>query len=131
MCTASAAKSQQRLQNLPKPEYDPALPIGARKDEIIAAIRAHPVVVISGETGSGKTTQLPKMCLEAGRGVRGLVGCTQPRRIAAQAMADRVSEELGTALGESVGYQVRFREKLNPDVSQNRVAVVTRRSCGR
>jgi ATP-dependent helicase HrpA len=72
-------------------------------------------VVISGETGSGKTTQIPKMCMQAGRGVRGLIGCTQPRRIAAQAMADRVAEELNTALGDVVGYQVRFREKLNKD----------------
>ncbi len=71
--------------------------------------------MISGETGSGKTTQIPKMCMQAGRGVRGLIGCTQPRRIAAQAMAERVAEELNTPLGEVVGYQVRFREKLNQD----------------
>jgi ATP-dependent helicase HrpA len=95
--------------------YDPILPIVDRRDEIIAAIKKHQVVVISGETGSGKTTQLPKMCMQAGRGVRGLIGCTQPRRIAAQAMADRVAEELNTPLGDVVGYQVRFREKLNKD----------------
>ena len=97
----------------PEPTYDPALPIVDRRDEIIAAIKKHQVVVISGETGSGKTTQIPKMCMEAGRGVNGLIGCTQPRRIAAQAMADRVAEELNTPLGDVVGYQVRFREKLN------------------
>ncbi len=114
-CTASAQKCQQRKLSLPKPGYDPVLPIVDRRDEIIAAIREHQVVVISGETGSGKTTQIPKMCIQAGRGVRGLIGCTQPRRIAAQAMAERVAEELNTPFGEVVGYQVRFREKLNKD----------------
>ena len=98
---------------MPEPADDPGLPIVDRRDEIIAAIKKHQVVVIAGETGSGKTTQIPKMCMQAGRGVRGLIGCTQPRRIAAQAMADRVAEELETPLGELVGYQVRFREKLN------------------
>ena len=114
-CTVSAQKCQQRQLGLPEPSYDPALPIVDRRDEIIAAIKDNQVVVISGETGSGKTTQIPKMCIQAGRGVRGLIGCTQPRRIAAQAMADRVAEELKTTLGEVVGYQVRFREKLNKD----------------
>lgn len=114
-CTSSAKKCQDRKQALPKPVYDPALPIVDRRDDIIAAIKKHQVVVISGETGSGKTTQIPKMCIQAGRGVRGLIGCTQPRRIAAQAMADRVAEELNTVLGEVVGYQVRFREKLHRD----------------
>jgi len=97
----------------PAIKYDALLPIVARRDEIIAAIKKHQVVVVSGETGSGKTTQLPKMCMQAGRGTHGLIGCTQPRRIAAQAMADRVAEELNTPLGDVVGYQVRFREKLN------------------
>ena len=114
-CTVSAQRCQQRKQSLPEPTYDPILPIVDRREEIIEAIKKHPVVVISGETGSGKTTQLPKMCMQAGRGMRGLIGCTQPRRIAAQAMADRVAEELDTPLGEVVGYQVRFREKLNKD----------------
>ena len=114
-CTRSAQKCQARKQNIPKISYDPVLPIVDRREEIIAAIKKHQVVVISGETGSGKTTQLPKMCMQAGRGVRGLIGCTQPRRIAAQAMADRVAEELNTPLGNVVGYQVRFREKLNKD----------------
>jgi len=112
-CTASAQRCQQRQLNIPAPNYDPALPIVAHREEIIAAIRDHQVVVIAGETGSGKTTQLPKMCMQAGRGVRGLIGCTQPRRIAAQAMAERVAEELGTEVGGVVGFQVRFREKLN------------------
>ena len=114
-CTESAQKCQQRKLSLPRVAYDPVLPIVERRDDIIAAIKKHQVVVISGETGSGKTTQLPKMCMQAGRGVRGLIGCTQPRRIAAQAMADRVAEELNTPLGSVVGYQVRFREKLSKD----------------
>lgn len=112
-CTSSAKKSQDRKRRLPEPGYDPVLPIVDRREDIIAAIKKHQIVVISGETGSGKTTQIPKMCMQAGRGVRGLIGCTQPRRIAAQAMADRVSEELKLPLGDLVGYQVRFREKLN------------------
>ena len=114
-CTRSAQKCQNRKQRLPAPNYNMELPIVEHREEIIAAIKKHQIVVISGETGSGKTTQLPKMCMEAGRGVRGLVGCTQPRRIAAHAMADRVAEELETPLGEVVGYQVRFRKKLNKD----------------
>ncbi len=93
--------------------YDPALPIVAHREKIINAIKRHQVLVIAGETGSGKTTQIPKMCIEAQRGVSGLIGCTQPRRIAAQAMADRVAEELRSPLGGIVGYQVRFREKLS------------------
>lgn len=114
-CTHSAAQCQRRRQRLPQPEYDEALPIVSRREDIVAAIGKHQVLVIAGETGSGKTTQIPKMCLEAGRGVRGLIGCTQPRRIAAQAMADRVAEELNNPLGDLVGYQVRFREQLNKD----------------
>ncbi len=114
-CTLSARKSQARKQRLPEPVYASALPIVERRDDIIAAIRKYQVLIISGETGCGKTTQIPKMCMQAGRGVRGLIGCTQPRRIAAQAMADRVAEELNTPLGDLVGYQVRFREKLNKD----------------
>ncbi len=114
-CTRSASICQQRVGRLPVPAYDPALPIVSHREEIVAAIRQHQVLVIAGETGSGKTTQIPKMCLQAGRGVRGLIGCTQPRRIAARAMAERVAEELGSTLGEVVGYQVRFREKLRKD----------------
>ncbi|MGA0265747.1 MAG: ATP-dependent RNA helicase HrpA [Lysobacterales bacterium] len=111
----SSAQRAQRAQALPGPAYDGQLPIHGHREEIIAAIREHPVLILAGETGSGKTTQLPKMCLEAGRGTRGLIGCTQPRRIAARAMAERVSEELGTALGAAVGYQVRFRERLGSE----------------
>jgi ATP-dependent helicase HrpA len=88
--------------------YPDELPISRRRDEIMAAIRDHQVVIVAGETGSGKTTQLPKMCLELGRGVRGLIGHTQPRRLAARTVADRIAEELDTQLGQMVGYQVRF-----------------------
>ena len=111
----SRGQVEQRLANLPVPRYDDSLPITAHRNEILAAIAANQVVVIAGETGSGKTTQLPKMCLDAGRGTRGLIACTQPRRIAARAMAERVSEELGSELGGCVGYQVRFRERSSPD----------------
>ena len=105
----------QRLTGLPRPEYDASLPITAHREEILRAIAEHQVIVVAGETGSGKTTQLPKLCLEAGRGTRGQIACTQPRRIAARAMAERVSEELGSELGTLVGYQVRFRDRSSAD----------------
>jgi ATP-dependent helicase HrpA len=111
----SAERLARREAAVPETRYDPALPITAHREAIVEAIRQHQVIVVAGETGSGKTTQLPKMCLDAGRGRRGLVGCTQPRRIAARAMADRVAEELGQELGQAVGYQVRFRERSSPD----------------
>ena len=97
-----------RRARLPRIVYPPTLPILERKDDIIAAIRKHPVVVITGETGSGKTTQLPKMCLEAGRGLAGMIGCTQPRRIAATSVARRIAEEMGENIGLSIGYKIRF-----------------------
>ncbi|HEU4533781.1 MAG TPA: ATP-dependent RNA helicase HrpA, partial [Polyangiaceae bacterium] len=90
------------------------LPISARVLDIARAIDANPVVVVAGETGSGKTTQLPKICLAMGRGVAGVIGCTQPRRIAATSVAARVAQELGTPLGEDVGYKIRFQERLKP-----------------
>src|SRR5215472_12611565 len=96
---------------VPAVTYPPELPVSQRKDEIAAAIRDHQVVIVAGETGSGKTTQLPKICLELGRGVAGQIGHTQPRRIAARTVAERLAEELGTDLGEIVGYQVRFTAK--------------------
>ncbi len=95
-------------------EYDPALPISAHRQEIIDALARHPVVVVCGATGSGKSTQLPKLCLSAGRGVSGLIGHTQPRRIAARALATRLAEELGTTVGGAVGYQVRFTDRTGP-----------------
>src|SRR6267142_1075911 len=97
----------------PAIRFDPALPISARRDEIRAAIDKHPVVIVCGETGSGKTTQLPKILLEMGRGAAGRIGHTQPRRIAARSVAARIAEELGGTLGELVGFKVRFHDKLS------------------
>jgi ATP-dependent helicase HrpA len=104
-----------RRQRLPVLQYPPELPISGAREALVAAIAAHPVVVICGATGSGKTTQIPKLCLEAGRGVRGLIGHTQPRRLAARTVASRLAQELGSPLGEVAGYQVRFAEQLGPD----------------
>ena len=92
--------------------YPDALPITARRDDLLATIRDHQVVVVAGETGSGKSTQLPKLCLELGRGVDGLIGHTQPRRVAARTIAERVAEELGTPLGTDVGFSVRFDDRV-------------------
>jgi ATP-dependent helicase HrpA len=100
---------------VPAVHYPPELPVAERRDQIAAAIRDHQVVVVAGETGSGKTTQLPKICLELGRGVRGMIGHTQPRRIAARSVAERIAEELGTGLGSTVGYQVRFTDRSGSD----------------
>jgi len=101
---------QKRISSLPSVTFPEALPISEKKDQIIQAIKDSSVVVISGETGSGKSTQIPKMCLAAGRGIRGLIGCTQPRRIAAISIARRIAEELDEDLGQSVGYQIRFQD---------------------
>jgi len=95
---------------MPPISYPAELPVSQRKDEILAAIRDHQVVIIAGETGSGKTTQIPKICLELGRGVDGQIGHTQPRRLAARTVAERIAEELGSPLGETVGYKVRFTD---------------------
>ncbi|MCW2679717.1 MAG: ATP-dependent helicase HrpA [Frankiales bacterium] len=95
--------------------YPETLPVSERRDDIAAAIRDHQVVVIAGETGSGKTTQIPKICLELGRGVRGLIGHTQPRRLAARSVAERIAEELQTPLGSTVGYTVRFHDQVGDD----------------
>jgi len=108
----SAAKSTARRALVPALTFDEALPVAREADRLIEAIAAHPVVIVAGETGSGKTTQLPKLCLAAGRGVRGLIGCTQPRRIAARAVARRVASELTTEVGGLVGFQVRFTEEV-------------------
>ena len=112
---ASVARRQARAATVPTVALDESLPISARADDIVAAIRDHQVVVIAGETGSGKTTQLPKLCLAAGSGAAGLIGCTQPRRLAARSVARRVAEELGTTVGALVGFQVRFAEQVGAD----------------
>ncbi|WP_280233060.1 ATP-dependent RNA helicase HrpA [Nocardia cyriacigeorgica] len=109
------AVAEQRIDNrraaVPEIRYPPQLPVTARREDIAAAIAANQVVIVAGETGSGKTTQIPKICLELGRGIRGMIGHTQPRRLAARAVAERIAEELGTELGDAVGYTVRFTDQ--------------------
>ena len=112
---ASADARAARAASVPALRYPEELPVSANRDEIRRAIAAHPVVIVCGETGSGKTTQLPKICLEAGRGVAGIIGHTQPRRIAARAVAARIAEELQTPLGELVGYKLRFQDRSRPE----------------
>jgi len=111
---ASIALREERQANVPKIIYPPDLPITARKDDIVAAIRAHQVVVIAGETGSGKTTQIPKMCLEAGLGIEAKIGCTQPRRVAALSISRRIAEELNVNWGREVGCTIRFDDRSSP-----------------
>ena len=103
-----------RQVSAPPITYPAELPVAQRRDDIAAAIRDHQVVVVAGETGSGKTTQLPKICLELGRGVEGLIGHTQPRRIAARTVAERIAEELDVPLGDAIGYSVRFTDRVGP-----------------
>ena len=110
----SVALREARRRGVPPIRYDDDLPVSARRDEIGRAIRDHQVVIICGETGSGKSTQLPKICLELGRGIDGLIGHTQPRRIAARSVAARIAEELASPLGRDVGFKVRFAEALSP-----------------
>ncbi|WTJ75144.1 ATP-dependent RNA helicase HrpA [Kitasatospora sp. NBC_01539] len=116
---AEIAKAELRVERrraaVPAITYPQELPVSQKKDDILAAIRDHQVVIVAGETGSGKTTQIPKICLELGRGVKGLVGHTQPRRIAARTVAERVAEEMATPLGEAVGWKVRFTDQVGPD----------------
>ncbi|NAZ83971.1 ATP-dependent RNA helicase HrpA [Kineococcus sp. R8] len=112
---SAEARAQRRAASVPALRYPPELPVSQEKNRIADALREHQVVVVAGETGSGKTTQLPKVCLEIGRGVRGRIGHTQPRRIAARAVAERVAEELGTELGGTVGYAVRFTDTVGED----------------
>jgi ATP-dependent helicase HrpA len=108
----SRAARDQRDASAPVPTFDDGLPVAREAETLVELIRRHPVVVVAGETGSGKTTQLPKLCLAAGRGRAGLIGCTQPRRIAARAVARRVAEELQVPMGGAVGYQVRFTDNV-------------------
>jgi ATP-dependent helicase HrpA len=111
----SRALVQSKRQNLPVVEFPENLPVSGRREEIAAAIRDHQVLILAGETGSGKTTQLPKICLVLGRGILGQIGHTQPRRIAASTVASRIAEELKVGLGTSVGYQVRFTDQTLPN----------------
>ncbi|MFF7044677.1 ATP-dependent RNA helicase HrpA [Streptomyces massasporeus] len=118
---AEVGKAEERMAGrralVPEVTYPAQLPVSQKKDEIADAIRDHQVVIVAGETGSGKTTQIPKICLELGRGVRGMIGHTQPRRIAARTVAERVAEELDTPLGEAVGWKVRFTDQVNQDAT--------------
>ncbi|MEV6060712.1 ATP-dependent RNA helicase HrpA [Nocardia asteroides] len=110
---AAETKVADRRAAVPTITYPEQLPVSARRDDIAAAIAAHQVVIVAGETGSGKTTQIPKICLELGRGLRGTIGHTQPRRLAARTVAERIAEELGTELGDVVGYTVRFTDQAS------------------
>ncbi len=112
---AAAEKRRQRAQRVPRPRNDDSLPVALRRREIIDAIVANQVLIVCGETGSGKSTQLPKLCLEAGRGVDAMIGHTQPRRIAARSIAARVAEELGVPIGREVGFKVRFGDRTGRD----------------
>ena len=111
----SEQRRQRRRAAVPRLHFPAELPVTQRKDDIAAAILGHQVVIVAGETGSGKTTQLPKICLELGRGVNGLIGHTQPRRLAARSVAERISAELQTPLGTTVGYTVRFHDQVGQD----------------
>ncbi len=109
---AAEARLAARRASVPAITYPPTLPITDRRNDLLEAIRDNQVVIVAGETGSGKSTQLPKLCLELGRGVLGLIGHTQPRRVAARTIAERVADELGTELGTAVGYTVRFTDRV-------------------
>jgi ATP-dependent helicase HrpA len=111
----SRAGLAQRQASLPKPEFQADLPVNERREEIAALIKKHQVVIVCGETGSGKTTQLPKICLELGRGGAGLIGHTQPRRLAARSVATRLAQELKTQVGSGVGVKIRFQDRSSPD----------------
>lgn len=111
----AAERMTGRAGRVPEISYPPQLPVSQKKDDILEAIRDHQVVIVAGETGSGKTTQIPKICLELGRGVRGMIGHTQPRRLAARTVAERVASELDTELGEAVGWKVRFTDQVGQD----------------
>jgi ATP-dependent helicase HrpA len=112
---AAEQRVQRRLARVPQVQYPDQLPVSQRREDLLEAIRDNQVVIVAGDTGSGKTTQLPKMCLELGRGVLGTIGHTQPRRLAARTVAERVAEEVGTELGGTVGYQVRFTDTSGDD----------------
>jgi len=109
----SISTKSLRRERLPSVAEIPSLPISSKKNAIIQAIKNNPVIIVSGETGSGKTTQIPKFCIEAGRGIDGIIGCTQPRRIAAVTVSNRIAEEIGESIGQSVGYKIRFKDRTS------------------
>ncbi len=111
----SRAALEKRQSSLPRPDFQADLPVNERRAEIAELIRKHQVVIVCGETGSGKTTQLPKICLELGRGGSGLIGHTQPRRLAARSVATRLAQELKTQVGAGVGVKIRFHDKSTAD----------------
>ncbi len=113
-CDEAKQRFENRLAGIPELTYPEELPVSNRREEIINAIRTHQVIIVAGATGSGKTTQLPKMCLEAGRGRYGFIGHTQPRRIAARTVAQRLCQELSCNLGDAVGYKIRFSDETKP-----------------
>ncbi|MET9695622.1 ATP-dependent RNA helicase HrpA [Streptomyces sp. NPDC006529] len=113
----AAARLAGRASRMPEVTYPENLPVSQKKDEIAEAIRDHQVVIVAGETGSGKTTQIPKICMELGRGVRGMIGHTQPRRIAARTVAERIAEELKSEIGQTVGWKVRFTDQVDQDAT--------------
>ena len=108
----SAQRAANRRAAVPAVSYPEELPVSQKRDDILRAIRDNQVVIVAGETGSGKTTQIPKICLELGRGITGMIGHTQPRRLAARSVADRIAQELSTPLGGAVGYKVRFNDQI-------------------
>ena len=110
---SSSKRARARAANAPRPVYSSELPVVEQREQILAAIKRHQVVILCGETGSGKTTQLPKICLDAGLGVAGLIGHTQPRRIAARTVAARIASELDSQVGEAVGFKIRFSDQVS------------------
>ncbi|MBW2063717.1 MAG: ATP-dependent RNA helicase HrpA [Deltaproteobacteria bacterium] len=112
---ASVRERERREKTRPRCSFPGELPITSKKDQIVQAISTHQVVIVAGDTGSGKSTQIPKMCLEAGRGVLGKIGCTQPRRIAATTISQRIAQELGQKVGRFVGYKIRFSDRTSRD----------------
>src|SRR4029079_14108066 len=113
----SRERHDARAARLPHPSFPEDLPIAQHRDEIARLIRDHPVTIVCGETGSGKTTQLPKICVELGRGSAGFIGCTQPRRIAARSLANRLAAELQGAPRDFVGHKIRFQDATRPETA--------------
>lgn len=111
----SNAKVRQRFERLPKIKLNQDLPVTQYADRLIEAIQKHQVIIVAGETGSGKTTQLPQIAMLAGRGLTGMIGHTQPRRLAARSVSQRIAEEVGEKLGESIGFKIRFNEQGSQD----------------